>query len=213
MGDVTNAQLYVYSCPPEEAQAILDFIDSNGLGESWGFRSESPTEKLKLNSCYGAEVSVGIVDECQLSNEAPHASYIIWQDPKYEYLGVVEMFTPELGLFSADCDADGNPILSRQSLLDLIDKQPDDFSMAQFRLILDKAMGGPWTRAFEELRKQIEAGQRAAEVIPTPDIVVGGDGYASHAGCNPKDATATSVRLAQEDENLCWICSEPLENN
>lgn len=39
------------------------------------------------------------------------------------------------------------------------------------------------------------------------DIVVGGDGYASHADCDPEDAIPGFFPDSDED---CWICGEEL---
>lgn len=38
------------------------------------------------------------------------------------------------------------------------------------------------------------------------DYVLGGDGYFSHADCDPEEAVAD---LSGDDDNVCWICGEP----
>ena len=45
--------------------------------------------------------------------------------------------------------------------------------------------------------------------LPDPDdgVIVGGDGYASHAGCDPDDAVGD---LSGPDGVDCWICGEEL---
>lgn len=42
---------------------------------------------------------------------------------------------------------------------------------------------------------------------PSDDIVVGGDGYASHGDCDPDDAIPGFFPDSDDD---CWICGEEL---
>lgn len=106
MADRTYFQLVVADCPRHQAQTVLDIIDEFDLGlDSCGDITE-----LALGEAYTAnEIRCGSTEEIaeQLAETAPNASWECWEDPKYEWLGALVRFTPNLGLFTHDCDADG----------------------------------------------------------------------------------------------------------
>lgn len=65
----------------------------------------------------------------------PGIAFAIWNDPKYEYLGGISLYTPELGVYSADCDADGNVVKTAHEIV----------------TFLGRFLGEPWTKALTAL--------------------------------------------------------------
>lgn len=49
---------------------------------------------------------------------------------------------------------------------------------------------------------------QAAPVRAPRAVIIGGDGYASHADCDPAAAVAD---LSGPDGSDCWICGEELD--
>lgn len=118
MGDRTSFQVVIYDCPPEQASAVLDIINNYGLGVDWG-NGETQTDVLFLGQLYTEhEMSCGTSDEMAnlLQDEAPGASWELWEDPKYEWLGGLYRYTPSLGKFFADCDAAGSPQFTEEQV-------------------------------------------------------------------------------------------------
>jgi hypothetical protein len=154
MPDTTPLQLTVHAAPPEQHPAILKVINGYGLGQDWA--SVAPEEvftELELGVQYTDDQ--GVVGHAsaiasELVAVAPGASFIVWEDPAYEYLGEVCIYAPQLGLYRADCDADGEPQLSSQTILAILDRVEQatpQAIVADVRTAIDQATGRPWFQA------------------------------------------------------------------
>ena len=90
-----------------------------------------------------SEMSCGSADEHadNLIAAAPGCSFVLWEDPKYEWLGSVEAYTPELGRFTAECDANGTPVLTPEAIKAMIDKAAD---LDALREAMARATGAAW---------------------------------------------------------------------
>jgi hypothetical protein len=144
MPDTTPLQLTVHAAPPEQHPAILKVINAYGLGQDWA--SVAPEElftELELGVQYTDDQGVvGHASEItsELVAVAPGASFIVWEDPKYEWLGLVCMYTPELGLFEHDCDSSGEPQLSDQTIqaiLDRVEQATPQATVADVRVAIE----------------------------------------------------------------------------
>lgn len=108
MGDRTCFQLQIADCPADQASAILEIIDAHGL--SVGI--DDAPNILRLGERYACDETLcGTAEEvaAELQSVAPDASWECWEDPKYEWLGDLYRFTPDLGVFTAACDGEGQP--------------------------------------------------------------------------------------------------------
>jgi hypothetical protein len=155
MPDTTNLQLTVRAAPPEQHQAILKVINAYGLGQDWDSAPDEGYAELELGVQYtDSQGVVGHADQiaAELIAAAPGASFIVWEDPAYEWLGVVSVYTPELGLFEADCDADGIPQFSSQAILaflDRVEQTTPQATVADVRAAIERATGKPWFDALQ----------------------------------------------------------------
>jgi hypothetical protein len=55
-----------------------------------------------------------------LREAAPGASFVLWEDPAYEWLGTLYAYAPDLGVFTAECDQDGTVVLSQDVTLQAV---------------------------------------------------------------------------------------------
>lgn len=173
MSDRTPLQCHVYDCPQEQREAVLRvLVDSYGLDLDWG--SADPSAGLCLTQPYtGHDLRVGSAAElaAALREAAPGSSFVLWEDPAYEWLGSLEAQAPCLGAFSADCDAGGTVLCTLPQASQIIraaagrelviNGRPAGHWVAQETLLaeFDKAMGGPWLR---DRREQTPIGDAAA---------------------------------------------------
>jgi hypothetical protein len=133
---VDGRDLIVYGCPDDQRQAVLDVIQSERLSED----SQPTVDELVLGERYG-------IDETQLDRyaeiagilmtRAPGATFVIWNDPKYEWLGGLMAYAPDLGAWSHDCDAEGTPVFSYQEVVDILKMDRDSGYIRQH-------IGEPW---------------------------------------------------------------------
>ena len=65
--------------------------------------------------------------------------------PKYEHLGEVHLNHSELGVFVADCDAQGRPVFISEEIDRLVERTDAD------RVQLGHLTGGTWGMALEQL--------------------------------------------------------------
>lgn len=125
-----------------------DLLDNLG----WQCDDEDGTP-LTDRSYYQHEISCGYIDGdydgLWEMFEAAGISYIVNDEPKYEWLGTLRQFTPSLGVFTAECASDGNPVIGYTTIKALIDKAE---SAEQLQKMLLGAIGLPWDGAFAALR-------------------------------------------------------------
>jgi Protein of unknown function (DUF3145) len=165
MSDTTNLQLTVHAAPPEQHQAVLKAINAYGLGQDWA--SVAPADgftELELGVQYTD--GLGVVGHAsqlaaELIDAAPGASFIVWEDPAYEWLGTVCAYTPELGAYEAESDANGVPQLSGAAiltLLDAVERATPQATVADVRAAIDRATGKPWFDALNQADPATEPG-------------------------------------------------------
>lgn len=150
MGDRTPIEAIVYSCPPERVDAVLEVFEEFGLGNEFvlpGDREPGHSNQRSLMLGRGyihSDISVGSCAEvaAALPNEA---AWKVWEDPKYEHLGEVHLNHPDLGVFVADCDAQGHPVFTSEQIDRLIERTDAD------RVRLGHLTGRTWEIALEQL--------------------------------------------------------------
>lgn len=157
MSGHTSFQCYIYACPEDQQAAAVGVIDEYGLSLEWG--APRPAGQLSLTDGYTADqVTLGTAGKmaARLREAAPGCSFVLWEDPKYEWHGVLEAYTPALGAFSADCDQDGVVVCTLTEAIQIvrdatdhelvIDDKPGGYWVAQEAVLaaFGKAMGGPW---------------------------------------------------------------------
>jgi hypothetical protein len=145
MGDRTSMQVYVYDCPEDQRAGVLAILTEDyQLDGEWGAAGREVF--LRLDIPYTAdEISVGSADQiaAELIEAAPGCSFALWEDPKYQWLGSVNVYTPALGLFSAECDANGQPVYTAREITDMITKA-GDVDQAGLIAAIQRTTGGAW---------------------------------------------------------------------
>lgn len=153
MSDYTPVQLIVYDCPPEEREAICEIIESEGYGID--YFGGHDFETLLFDQAYGDDEASLTAPE-DVGNEiiarAPGSTFVIWSDPKYEYLGSIVMYAPDLGPFTADCDSDGNAVFTAAKIISLVGEHFRDDSPPGSRDEFKRALGVPWGERMDQLR-------------------------------------------------------------
>ena len=150
MGDRTPIEVIVYSCPPERVNAVLEVFEEFGLGDKSGFPATpvpGPSDQRSLELGRGyihSEISVGSSAEIAAALPA-EAAWKVWEDPKYEHLGEVHLNHPDLGVFVADCDAQGRPVFTSEEVDRLIERTDAD------RVQVGHLTGRTWEIALEQL--------------------------------------------------------------
>lgn len=150
MGDRTPIEVIVYSCPPERVNAVLEVFEEFGLGDKSGFPATpvpDPSDQRSLELGRGyihSDISVGASAEIAAALPA-EAAWKVWEDPRYEHLGEVHLNHPDLGVFVADCDAQGRPVFTSEEVDRLIERTDAD------RVQLGHLTGRTWEIALEQL--------------------------------------------------------------
>lgn len=167
MGDRTCGQVTIYACPPDQVNAVLDVLDQYGLYEGdWeGTYPREPLTSLTLGEMYGDnQMSCGAADDIAavLTDVAPGAAFEVSEDPYADWLGSLNRYTPSLGHWSAECDANGQPQFSGDVILSWLDAH---LSRAE----IEDRLGIPWRRALDALLPEDSAENR----ITLPRLVEG----------------------------------------
>lgn len=152
MGDRTPIEAVVCSCPPERVTIVLEVFAEFGLGEEFVLHGahhpgDGHPRGLELGHGYiRSEIAVG--SSAEIAAALPsEAAWKVWEDPKYEHLGEVHLNHPDLGVFVADCDAQGRPMFSSEEIDRLVERTDAD------RVQLGHLTGRTWELALEQLRE------------------------------------------------------------
>ncbi len=110
-----------------------------------GPANASRQRRLELGRGYiHSEISVG--SSAEIAAALPSdAAWKVWEDPKYEHLGEVHLNHPDLGVFVADCDAQGRPVFTSDAIDRLVERTDAD------RVQLGHLTGRTWGMALEQL--------------------------------------------------------------
>jgi hypothetical protein len=158
MGERTDFQLIVYDCPADQCAAVIEILNDfdldfeHELGSAERSHSELFLGRTYTDHSYGAlSDDVG----AQFVERAPGAIFTCWTSPAYEYLGNAVMYAPDLGKFTADCDANGTPLLSQDELRRAILAAPAPATREEIADAVDCAAGAPWLDRIDQLRQRL----------------------------------------------------------
>ena len=143
MSDRTSFQVHVYACPEDQREAAL-----GALTEAMGEPDEGEPGELEMMTCYEISVGTGADLSAELVKVAPGASFLMWEDPAYQWLGDLYAYTPELGMFTCACDADGTPVMNASQVTRVIEATGGNAE--QITEAIYKAMGDPWLDDWRE---------------------------------------------------------------
>lgn len=152
MGDRTGLTVTIYDCPKDQVGAVLLALEEYHL----------ELDELTLGEVYQEyEVYCGSSDELAavLVNTAPGASWEVYEDPKYEWLGSINRYTPALGRWSAACDSEGSAVFNAEQVLKLMADLGPDAPISKLR----EALGGSWEDALVDL-----AVDKGGDVLKAP---------------------------------------------
>ena len=131
MSDRTSMSVTVADCPPAQIEALTWTLIDLGLS-----KVDNHNEFTADEIICGTAHDVGE----RLPDAAPGASWELVEQPAYEYLGIAMMYTPTLGLFTADCNNLGQPLVTTTAALalaEIVRQDPDAISEIRHRLGLD----------------------------------------------------------------------------
>ena len=154
MSDHTEFSGFIYSVPDENKADLALILTEWGFGQDWSARYRdwqvADVDRLvdeKVNftcdqfRCGDTEELAGILKDLRCVFE-------IHEDPKYEWLGTLCMYHPDLGMLASQCDADGSPLVSVNQVLKLI---KDGYSPAERAEAIERMLGLDYLEKFREL--------------------------------------------------------------
>lgn len=135
MSDRASARYTFYHVPPEDAAKVVAFLMEYADAIEWS--EQMPTDAVVIGAGYTVEeVTLGVHDEIYAALKDTGVYYSCYQDPKYEWDGQVEYFTPILGRFTAYCNSAGDVYFTQYQLQEVFASHADD-SLQDF-------LKGPW---------------------------------------------------------------------
>lgn len=140
MGDRTAFQLVILDGSPAVLDLVSVTIDAYGLSEEWGSNQSHQKPAVLGRRYVDDEASIGITGEIKTDLAAiddGSLGYVMWEDPKYEWLGDLVIVSPTLGVFDHPCDAEGNPVFRSDEVLHFIKETPVPFDIGE-------KLGLPW---------------------------------------------------------------------
>ena len=132
MGDRTNMSGYLHMVPKGKAKKVAALLEEEGVAQDWDSYQRSPAWDAQTVR-YIMENDIQFTDD-QWTCGAGHdlakklrklgVAFEFHEDPKYEWMGDLHMYHPELGQFYSTCDADGEVQISATEVSDLEKKYP-----------------------------------------------------------------------------------------
>lgn len=144
MSDRTFAQVVIHSCPDGQVQALEAVLAE--LEYDCDVRSIDG--RLALDVTYSQEEAPLDYHEttaAAIRAAAPGAAWRTWVDPKYEYDGILIMYTPELGVFEYACNAQGDAVFTATDILSVEARRASEATEESVET--SHAFGVPWMLA------------------------------------------------------------------
>lgn len=126
MSDRTRLHLRILDCPLDQVRAVLDVIEKHRLHMEYDDEDHPAPDQLGLGLSYmDNEVVCGSAEQIatQLQQSAPGASWEVWEAPMFDWLGDLYRFTPELGLWTAECSSEGDALFTTEQVIKLAGDQ------------------------------------------------------------------------------------------
>lgn len=148
-------------------QEVADNLDMLGWSIDYGFRVDWTPSLVKecIEHDETFTVDEGRWDELETLGEVLSKHGFCWWGvvhPKYEYLGTYHAFTPELGLFTAECDDDGTVQISAGTLQTWIKEAA---SLEELKKRVDEATGAAWDAVLFKRRWVVQGTNRQVGAI------------------------------------------------
>lgn len=154
MSDRTYFELKIVECPASQISEVRAVLLGHSLLDD--------DHVLRIGDSYTVdEIRCGTAEEVadELRVRAPGASWVCWEAPKYEWLGDLYRFTPELGVFTAECDGDGEPRFPPFHIQALLD------SLGTDQAAWKRALGVTHRDALTEKAEQASTSTAAASTV------------------------------------------------
>jgi len=161
MGDRTEMSGFLYEVPKGKAKLVAYVLEEWGVTRDWdeGVGS-SDWDAAVVRDCIEAGIQFtdtqwGCGRGHELAKELKDlgVTFEFHEDPKYEWMGDLHMFHPELGEFYALCDADGEVQISAHVILELEKKYP---KVSGRWVRLRELLGADYIEAFRKLLRKEE---------------------------------------------------------
>lgn len=159
VGDYTSFQMRIYAVPKGQRSTVCEILNEYGLGSEWSdswsrFSPQWSKKRLKAAIKEGIEFTehefrVGNAAELANHLEDCEVTFDMHDDPKYEWMGERYMYHPELGSFSATCDAQGNAVITDHEVANVVEQCKDQGLLLTMKVI-DARLGLRYQREFEE---------------------------------------------------------------
>lgn len=106
MSDRTFMNLIIVDANDDQLDQIKTILEHH-IGDYFDREDYAPGAHFGFEEVVCGRVRDAAED---LRNNVPGTSWKMWDEPAYEWLGTVLKYTPDLGLFSHDCDNEGTPL-------------------------------------------------------------------------------------------------------
>lgn len=122
MSDRTYFQIVIYAAPADERAAIERIFEQYDIGYGETRDSDGFYRVVLGAQANTHEIRCGSASDIaqELVHHAPRSSWELWEDPAYEWLGDVRRYTPDLGLFTAECTSEGCPVFTVAEVLQMV---------------------------------------------------------------------------------------------
>lgn len=154
-------QAHVYDCPAGQLPAALAVLERHNLRHE--NENEGAPGQLSLHTRYVDEDMTDTAAETiarELAEAAPGASFVLWTDPPGPALGELRACTPALGMYSAECNGSGEPLLTPAAIMEVVDKHIP----STIRYALERACGEPWFSHWDEMAAEQKSGAETGSV-------------------------------------------------
>lgn len=152
-----------------------------------------------------------------LSEAAPGTSFVLWEEPTPEWLGTIFAYTPDLGMFTAECDTDGNVTLSPDEICEAIrgarpavkaalaaidgDEERARVAIDTLLAEVDRKAGRQW---FDRMpQAELAASQQHADGQARSAALESGDHQVPGVPAEPSDAPASSSQPISPEDATC----------
>ncbi|RLB68522.1 MAG: hypothetical protein DRH08_00615 [Deltaproteobacteria bacterium] len=151
MGSRTSLQGNIYHLNEADPKDVLELLVSYGItGTDYDVYTVDeyaniPTDGLNFTEW---DMRCGTANEVASDLVELDVTFMLWEDPAQEWLGELHMHHPTLGVFAAQCDADGNALMQDYMLKRLMG---ESVVWASIVARADRLLGVTYQKKFAKL--------------------------------------------------------------
>ncbi|MFF5019032.1 DUF3145 family protein [Streptomyces sp. NPDC001165] len=211
-------QATIHATTSSDLPAVLHALNTHYLATDFTADDTRPLTDLQPGHTYVTRAGADTTEHLAtaLATTAPNTAFELSNDPHETQHGTYIAYHPDTGLFRAQCNADGTPLIPAEEIRHALTQAPDDMPVRTWLALYAPALLGT------DLRDALARYRTRPRIFPTGADDHPGHGQTAHCGAcgtpitwyydDPDAGTPYGHWFDPEDRDLCPATDEDADD-